>query len=56
MADCLADRMVLTKIVLAVGWMCVKEATKGADLMAVNWVQYMVSWLTDCGVGTIVVL
>ena len=39
MNDCLADKMILTKIVLAVGWMGVKEDAKGADLMAVNWVQ-----------------
>ena len=35
-ADCLADRMVLTNIVLAFGWMGVNEAAKGADLMAVG--------------------
>ena len=41
--DCLADKMVLTKIVLAVGWMRVKEAAKGDGLVAVNWVQWMVN-------------
>ena len=35
-ADCLADMMVLTNIVLAFGWMGVNEAAKGADLMAVG--------------------
>ena len=41
--DCLADKMVLTKIVLVVGWMGVKEAAKGDGLVAVNWVQWMVN-------------
>ena len=39
MDDYLAERMVLTKTVLVVGWMGVKEDAKGADLMTVNWVQ-----------------
>ena len=41
--NCLADKMVLSKIVLTVGWMSVKEAEKGAGLVAVHWVQWMVN-------------
>ena len=39
MADCLDERMVLTKIDLSVGGIDVKKAARGAGLMAVNWVQ-----------------
>ena len=39
MADCLAERMVLTKNVSAFGWMGMKEAARGDGYMAVTWVQ-----------------
>ena len=39
MADYLADRMVLMKVVSAFGWMVVNEAVRGAGLMAVSLVQ-----------------
>ena len=36
MSNCVATRMVLTKIVSAFGWVGVKEAVKGAGLMDVG--------------------
>ena len=38
-AVCLAERMVLARIVSAVGGMDVEKAERGAGLMAENWVQ-----------------
>ena len=52
----LAGRMVVARIVSAVSCLGVAEAEKGAGLVAVHWVQWVVGCLTDCGVGTTVVL
>ena len=41
-ADCLAERMFLAKNVSAFGWMGMKEASRGAGLMAVTWVPWIV--------------
>ena len=38
MADCLAERMALTRVGLRVGLTAVKKAAKRAGLMDVNWV------------------
>ena len=38
MADCVAARIVLTKIVSAFIWVGVNEAAEGAGLMVVGWV------------------
>ena len=37
--DCVAARMVLTKIVSAFGWVGANEAAEGTGLMAVEWVK-----------------
>ena len=44
MADCLAERMVLTKNVSAFCWMGVNEVARGPGLMAVTWAQ----WIVNC--------
>ena len=54
--DSLADKICMAMIVFAVNYMGVAEAARGADLVAVHWVQWMVRYLTDYRVGTIVVL
>ena len=52
----LAGRVVVARIFLAVSCLGVAEAGKGAGLVAVHWVQWVGGCLTDCRVGTPVVL
>ena len=42
MADCVVERVDLTKIIWAFGLTGTKEAVKGPGLMDVGWVYYMV--------------
>ena len=41
-ADCLARWMFLTRNVLAFGWMVMQKSARGAGLITVAWVTYVV--------------
>ena len=56
MADCLAERVVLTRDVLAFRWMAVTDGAGGQGLMAVTWVRWVVSCLADSWVRMMVAL
>ena len=54
--DSLDGKMLVARIVLVVSYVGMTEAVEAADLVAMHLVQCVVSCLTDCRVGTMVVL